>query len=109
MSNNTLTLTLSSKTRERLQEEAEKDPGYISLERHINKLLARHVERPDWSDVTEIAALAAEVEKLTRQLDSAQGWADWWRSEHDRERDRADRMETALASAGYTDRQVREL
>lgn len=66
---NTLTLTLSTETRTALQAEADRE--HVSLERHINSILARRVARPSWPDLAENAALADEVERLEGERDRA--------------------------------------
>ena len=66
---NTLTLTLSTETRTALQAEADREN--VSLERHINTILARRVARPSWPDLAESAALADEVERLEGERDRA--------------------------------------
>ena len=70
---NTLTLTLSTATRTALQAEA--DHEGVSLERHINGILARRVAKPSWPDIAENAALADEVERLEAERDRARNSA----------------------------------
>lgn len=69
MAMNTLTLSLSTETRRKLQDEA--TAAETSIERHINQILARRFERPSWPDRAEAAALAAEVERLEDECERA--------------------------------------
>ncbi len=76
MGNNIITVTLTTRTREQLLEQA--TAQHISLERHASNILAEHVERPDWADVAdqmERQALAAEVERVGGQRDRARSLA----------------------------------
>ncbi|UOQ58583.1 hypothetical protein MUN78_07095 [Leucobacter allii] len=73
MSNNVITVTLTPKTRERLLEQATAKSR--SLERHAGELLAQRAERPEWSDVSEMAALAAEVDVRVDERDRARASA----------------------------------
>lgn len=66
---NTLTLTLTTNTRVALQAEA--DSKNLSLERHINQILARRVEKPSWPDMAEAAHLADQLEQTTEERDRA--------------------------------------
>ncbi|WP_228407248.1 hypothetical protein [Leucobacter muris] len=62
-------MTLSTETRTALQDEADRE--HVSLERHINSILARRVARPSWPDRAEAQALAEEIEQLQERLQAA--------------------------------------
>lgn len=70
---NIITVTLPKRIREQLLASA--DDQHLSMERHAAEILTKAMSRPEWSDVAEVAALQAAVEKTEAERDRARSLA----------------------------------